>query len=64
MGPLEHARAPDEEPMEPHGASKGSRSKANGPLEQEGVPKSRASTIPLETTMGPLGQAWPQIKIQ
>ena len=33
MGPLEQARAPDQEPMEPHGASWGSRSKDNGPLE-------------------------------
>ena len=33
MGPLEQAGAPDLEPMEPHGASRGSRSKGYGPLE-------------------------------
>ena len=33
MWPLEQAGAPDEEAMEPHGPSKGSRSKDNGPLE-------------------------------
>ena len=33
MGPLEQAGAPDLEPMEPHGASRGSRSKDYGPLE-------------------------------
>ena len=34
-----------------------------GPLEQEGVPKSRANSIPLETVMGPLEPAMgPQIK--
>ena len=38
------------------------RSKANGPLEQEGVPKSRSNAIPLETAMGPWSQLEPQIK--
>ena len=33
MGPLEQAGAPDQEPVEPHGTSRGSRSKDNGPLE-------------------------------
>ena len=33
MGPLEKARAPDEEPMEPLGASRGCKSKDNGPLD-------------------------------
>ena len=33
LGPLEQARAPDQEPVEPHGASRGSRSKDTGPLE-------------------------------
>ena len=33
MVPLEQAEVPDQEPMEPHGASRGSRSKDNGPLE-------------------------------
>ena len=33
MGPLEQAVVPDQEPMEPHGAIRGSRSKDNGPLE-------------------------------
>ena len=34
MGLLEQAGAPDQEPMEPHGTSRGSRSKDNGSLEQ------------------------------
>ena len=33
MGPLEQAGAPDQEPVEPHGTSRGSRSKDNGSLE-------------------------------
>ena len=33
MGLLEQAGVPDQEPMEPHGAGGGSRSKDNGPLE-------------------------------
>ena len=32
-GPLEQAGVPDQELMEPHGVSRGSRSKDNGPLE-------------------------------
>ena len=32
-GPLEQARVPNEELMEPHGVSRGSRSKDTGPLE-------------------------------
>ena len=33
MGPLEQAGAPDQETMEPHGTSRGSRAKDNGTLE-------------------------------
>ena len=33
MGALEYAGAPDQEPVESHGTSRGSRSKDNGPLE-------------------------------
>ena len=33
MGPLEQAGAPDQELVESHGTSRGSRSKDNGPLE-------------------------------
>ena len=53
MGPLEHARAPDQEPMEPHGASRGSRSKDNGPLEEASFPKSRVNEAPLENPGAP-----------
>ena len=33
MGPLEQAGAPEQEPVEPQGTSRGSRTKDNGPLE-------------------------------
>ena len=33
MGPLEKARSPVQEPVEPHGAGRGSRPKDNGPIE-------------------------------
>ena len=33
MGPLEQAGAPDQEPVESHGTSRGSRSKDDRPLE-------------------------------
>ena len=45
MGPLGQAGAPDQEPMEPHGADRGSRSKDNGPLELGAL---------NEESMGPL----------
>ena len=36
MGPLEQAGAPDRKQVEPHGASSGARSKANGPTRASG----------------------------
>ena len=41
MGPLEQSGGPDQEPMEPHGTSRGSRSKDNGPLELGALIKSQ-----------------------
>ena len=53
MGPLEQARAPDQEPMEPHVASRGSRAKDNGPQEQARFPKSIVNEAHLEDPRAP-----------
>ena len=61
MGPLEQARVPDQEPMEPHGTTRGSRSKDNGPLElwalsQESM---RLLRIPLSVQVTSGSPWWP-----
>ena len=49
--------APFEDPGAPW-ATWRPRSKSNGLLEQEGLPKPRANGILLETAVGPLEPAW------
>ena len=64
IGPLEQARAPDQGPVEPHGESRVSRSKDNGPLGLV-APKSRVNWAPSDTITpgprwGPISTAnWP-----
>ena len=57
MGPLEQAGAPDREPMDPHGTSRGSRSKGNGPLELEALNQESMGILripqPLELDVAP-----------